>query len=218
MLCLNNVTIESRTSDQFINATQMCRAGGKRFKDWARLASTKELIDALQKNLTTGNPGTRVTTVETVCGRYGGSWIHPYLAVPLAQWISPTFSIAVSCWVNQWRNYSEINEKEFQRELSELKPSTISQKEKEIQLKLQIELDADVEFKTPSGYIDIITDDRIIEIKEYCKWKHAIGQIICYGIHHPQKQKKIILFGSGNIDEIICNACNKLGIEVQFIE
>jgi hypothetical protein len=30
-----------------------------------------------------------------------GSWIHPDLAVPLAQWISPSFSIQVSRWIRE---------------------------------------------------------------------------------------------------------------------
>jgi hypothetical protein len=49
-LVLNNITIESR-EDGFINATQLCKAGGKQFNYWHRLASTKELIEALKNNL-----------------------------------------------------------------------------------------------------------------------------------------------------------------------
>jgi hypothetical protein len=34
-------------------------------------------------------------------GNHSGSWIHPDLAVQLAQWISPVFSLKVSKWVRE---------------------------------------------------------------------------------------------------------------------
>jgi hypothetical protein len=50
-LILNNIAIESRKLDNFINATQMCKAGGKKFHDWCRLSSSKELIKMLENSL-----------------------------------------------------------------------------------------------------------------------------------------------------------------------
>lgn len=41
-LILNNIVIDSRECDNFINATQMCKAGEKQFNDWYRLDHTKE--------------------------------------------------------------------------------------------------------------------------------------------------------------------------------
>ena len=32
----------------------------------------------------------------------GGTWLHPKLAIALAQWCSPTFALQVSDWVMQW--------------------------------------------------------------------------------------------------------------------
>ena len=46
-LVINNITIISRSEDNYINATQLCQAGGKKFYDWSRLDSTKELINTL---------------------------------------------------------------------------------------------------------------------------------------------------------------------------
>lgn len=93
-LTYNNMVIESRSSDNFINATQLCKAGGKHFKHWYALDSTKELINMLDGNLKVGIPTFK--SVDVKKGRYGGSWIHPDLAVQLAQWISPMFAIQVS--------------------------------------------------------------------------------------------------------------------------
>jgi hypothetical protein len=48
-LQLNDITIICRSSDGFINATELCRAGGKQFKDWMKLKSTKKLLDGYKK-------------------------------------------------------------------------------------------------------------------------------------------------------------------------
>ncbi len=100
-LVLNNIVIESRESDNFINATQLCKAGGKSFREWNRLDSTKELIKELEKNLHVGYPTCKKQLIETSRSKYKGSWIHPDLAVPLAQWISPAFAIQVSRWIRE---------------------------------------------------------------------------------------------------------------------
>jgi hypothetical protein len=108
-LNINGIIIKSR-EDGFVDATSLCKAGGKQFNDWYRLETTKELIKALEQEeiLITGYPVIKnedgITTFKSVdvCkGRYGGSWIHPDLAVQLAQWLSPTFALQVSRWIRQ---------------------------------------------------------------------------------------------------------------------
>lgn len=119
-ITLNGISVLSR-EDGFINATAMCKAGDKKFNDWVRLESTKELIKALEEaenlkaeipvsefnvagisideNLKTGIPVFK--SIDVNKGKYGGSWIHPDLAVQLAQWISPIFSLQVSKWIRE---------------------------------------------------------------------------------------------------------------------
>lgn len=100
-LTFAGVTIESRTSDNFINATQLCKAGGKMFKNWYRLPNTRGLITEL--NSQTGSymsqPVVDIITDGPV--KLRGSWIHPDLAVQLAQWISPAFALQVSRWIRE---------------------------------------------------------------------------------------------------------------------
>lgn len=31
-----------------------------------------------------------------------GTWVHPYVAINLGQWLSPQFSVQVSKWVTEW--------------------------------------------------------------------------------------------------------------------
>ena len=108
MITLNNVSITSRPIDHYVNATQLCQAGGKLFKDWFRLESTKELINELS-----ADGGILPSAfVETNKGGNNkseqGSWIHPDLSISLAQWISPKFSIQVSKWVRTLFNKGSV--------------------------------------------------------------------------------------------------------------
>ena len=98
-LTLNNIIITSRSDDNFINATQLCQAGGKQFNDWYRLNTTKQLINEIESE--TGIPVSQLIDIKK--GNSSefnqGSWIHPELAIQLAQWISPKFAIQVSKWI-----------------------------------------------------------------------------------------------------------------------
>ena len=100
-LTFNGVVVESRKEDGFVNATAMCKAGKKEFKHWKSLESTKELIKVFEESqiLKVGIPTFKSLEVDK--GRYGGSWIHPTIAVQLAQWISPSFALQVSEWVRE---------------------------------------------------------------------------------------------------------------------
>lgn len=100
-LKLNGVTIASRPEDGFVNATALCKAGGKRFYDWNIKEETKALVQALESE--TGIPVSQLIDVKKGnTKKYTqGSWIHPDLAIQLAQWLSPMFAIQVSRWVRE---------------------------------------------------------------------------------------------------------------------
>ncbi len=71
--------------------------------------------------------------------------------------------------------------------------------------------------ETPVGYIDLVTSDVIIEIKEISQWKAALGQIISYGEYHQEKSKELYLFGSSTFDKgPIISICSKYGVKVTF--
>jgi len=86
----NSSIIIPMRKDGYINATNLCKAGGKKFNNWNKLKNTKELITALESE--TGFPVSQL--IE-------GSWIHPVLAIQMAQWISPKFFIQVSRWTKE---------------------------------------------------------------------------------------------------------------------
>lgn len=109
-ITLNGINVLAREKDGFINATLMCKAGGKLFADWKSLESTKELLQELMFEMTRN--GKLITTPDIQIyplidikkdeiSKEEGSWIHPDLAVCLAQWISPKFAIQVSKWIRE---------------------------------------------------------------------------------------------------------------------
>lgn len=107
-ITLNNIVITSRPIDHYVNATQLCQAGGKKFSHWFSLETTKELINELSSDA--GIPASLLA--DTNRGRSSkftqGSWIHPDLSIQLAQWISPKFAIQVSKWVRTLFNQGSI--------------------------------------------------------------------------------------------------------------
>lgn len=95
-LIINDDVIEYRKSDGYINATQLCKAGGKKFGHWYTLETTKKLISILASNI--GIPILNLVE-KNLGGNHSSTWIHPDLAVQLAQWLSPEFAIQVSYWI-----------------------------------------------------------------------------------------------------------------------
>ena len=88
--------------------------------------------------------------------------------------------------------------------------------EKEIQKRLCKELkNAKIEVETPCGFIDILTDNEIIEIKNGKNWKHAVGQILVYSKFYPKHKKRLHLFNTVN-DELINDFCRKNNISVSY--
>lgn len=118
---VNGIVVEQRVTDSFINGTAMCVAHGKDISDWLKTDETWELVTALaedlriepvqSKNRKSGNSVfTRVSASypSLVIVRRGspenggGTWLHPDLAIQLAQRCSGPFAIQVSRWIREW--------------------------------------------------------------------------------------------------------------------
>lgn len=93
--------VQQRASDGYINATAMCRAAGKLWGHYRENANTRAFLDALESDI--GIPISEL--VQSVKGgdpRIQGTWVHPQVAVHLAQWLSAEFAVKVSKWVYDW--------------------------------------------------------------------------------------------------------------------
>ena len=79
----------------------MSKAAGRQFADYARLKSTRPFLEALVSDM--GIPITE--QIQSVSGGFPelqGRWVHPRVAVNLAQWLSPKFAALVTKWVFEW--------------------------------------------------------------------------------------------------------------------
>ena len=120
---VNGVVVEQRMPDGFINATAMCTAHGKKIDSWFRTRDTLELFEVLAIDLSvpinysnlsnldvSRLSGTKYSKIfpNLVFSRGGspenggGTWLHPDLAIQLAQWCNKFFAIQVSRWVREW--------------------------------------------------------------------------------------------------------------------
>lgn len=93
--------IEQRRGDGYINATAMCVATGKLFADYSRLKTTEAFLVALTADM--GIPISEL--IQSVRGgdpTMQGTWVHPKVAIHLAQWLSPQFAVKVVTWVQDW--------------------------------------------------------------------------------------------------------------------
>src|SRR4051812_7408867 len=87
--------IQQRLNDGYINATAMCKAAGKLLNDYTRLRSTQEFLVALSRS--TGIPvHLLVRSILTGPNEHRGTWVHPQVAISLAQWLSADFAVLVS--------------------------------------------------------------------------------------------------------------------------
>ena len=78
-----------------------------------------------------------------------------------------------------------------------------------------------IEWGTPAGFIDVFTQDEIIEIKHYKNWKNGVGQLMAYGVYYPVHKKRLHLFAREGeralkYFEMATKLCVKKGIRVTF--
>ena len=99
---IDGVVIPQRPRDGYINATLLCKQAGKEFKHYNSNKVTKDFLTALSTEV--GIPTS--VLVQTLKGgnnpKLQGSWVHPQVAINLAQWLSPQFAVQVSKWVFEW--------------------------------------------------------------------------------------------------------------------
>lgn len=92
----NGTPISRRTSDGYVNATAMCKANGKRWKDYRESDRCQHYLDALESVAGISVHGLVESRSGGVGG--GGTWVHPQVAVDLARWISAPFAV----WMDGW--------------------------------------------------------------------------------------------------------------------
>ncbi len=96
-------------SDGYVNATALCKSVGKLFADWKRTQTAEELIITLGIDLSNMGIPILDLIITQVGGNHSGTFIHPDLAVPFAQWCSPSFSIQVGRWIRELMTTGKVD-------------------------------------------------------------------------------------------------------------
>lgn len=92
-----------------------------------------------------------------------------------------------------------------------------SLKELGINRRLAASMNAVSEYPTPSGNIDLLTSDSLIEVKSGESWKHGIGQLIAYGSHLPDRRLILYLFDYNGLDlDNVRWVCSRVNIKVML--
>lgn len=115
-----NAKISQRTKDSYFNATELLSIYNynssiqKVFGEYWSNKSTKEFIEEIEKDLflnignspylennmkSENNPIIVNKCYETKRGKGGSTWMHPYLFVDFAMWLSPQFKLQIIKWV-----------------------------------------------------------------------------------------------------------------------
>lgn len=205
----------------YINATKLCAVGGKQMCHWLENKGSKELIKEFENTLTEYD---KVLINDNSYGITRGTYVHPDLIPHIASWVSTKFACKVSKIINEWKQTSPENEFGYWNVMGESFKQTrynhtSEWKEAFIRDHIALEEDGSIEVETPAGFIDVLTADKIIEVKQEHNWKHALGQIKCYGFYYPTKEKWIYLFDCKHTNkDIINNICNFEGVLVKYIE
>ena len=93
----NEIDIKARPTDQYVDVTAMCKANGKEWSSYARLASAKRFHDELSRSLqkVQGPPvkvqGPLIMQVDGGPNEERGTYAHRRIALHCAAWISAEF-------------------------------------------------------------------------------------------------------------------------------
>lgn len=100
--------INQRTDNSFLNATDLLKIYNetsnypKRFADFWNNKATEDFINALlvEENLKVVNsPLLKNDLILTTKGKFGCTYMHPYLFIKFSMWLSAEFEVKVIRWV-----------------------------------------------------------------------------------------------------------------------
>ena len=198
--------------DGYINLTALCKSGKKEFSHWKENKKTKIFLQYLSSKL--DKPIDKLLIYQGGAIGERSTWGHPLIATNISSWISSEFAVDVSFWIEEWRMINN-NDEIYKTKINNLTPDSNNTVEKEIKFRLQKELGGLIEVETIDGFIDLLTDTEIIEIKTGENWKHALGQILVYSTYYPDHTKRIHLFDI-KPDENIESMCNKFNVSISY--
>lgn len=116
-LKVNGEEINQRLSDGYLNATEMCDVYSKEFVDYLQVRFTKRFLAELSRE-------TKIDKSELIQDKGEGYdiWVHPQVAINLAQWLSPKLAVLIPIWVLDWMQKPTISEEEPRNQFDDYDP------------------------------------------------------------------------------------------------
>jgi hypothetical protein len=195
-----DIITEIDLSTGFINATKMCKSAGKFWGNYYENKSTKDFIRELciilnckQEQILSSKKGGGTASP--------GTWVHSTIATNLASWCSAEFGAKVSIWIEKAKKEILPIKTEWNISIENIKPSYSNEVEQVVRDNLSRALNGIIEVESTHGFIDIMTNHEIIEVKYAENYKSAIGQILSYSQDFPSLKKRIHLYHS-EIDKL----------------
>jgi hypothetical protein len=96
-------------------------------------------------------------------------------------------------------------------------PEITIESESMVQISLQSREGGEREVETPSGFVDLLTDEYVIEIKHVKDWKDG-AKVLIYALNFPTRKPRVHLFGgySQNFRSLVEDTFSKLNIAVTW--
>jgi len=213
---MNDPVIVTR-EDGFVFITKLCQQANRLFKNWYSLKQSRRMIRLVAQDLDV-TPESLVNSVRGGCNQSRGTWVHPLLLTNIGQWLSGSFSIKISRWVEEWKESNPDNTAKYNQGLQDITADDSKKDNAEslVQIRLQEELGGEIEVETDFGFIDLLTKDEIIEIKLADNWKHGMGHVLAYSKFYPSHKKRLHLFAHEQEDPDIIEFCRKYKITVTY--
>ncbi len=203
----NNYQLEYRETDGYINITNLCKAGGKEFKNWNKNDKTKRFLEVLSSTVLIRT----VDLLKQEQGRNGErhTWSHPQVAVNIAQWISPEFDVLVSKWVYEIMLTGKVDIRD-NKTTQELDKMNIENKLLKNRVKL---LESKVLQKQPR---ETFEDNKNVVYVVTTEYKEAQGH---YKIGKAQNlQKRLSTLNTSDKHKVIYNTSCKTKKKMDLLE
>jgi hypothetical protein len=94
---VNEIEIKQRITDGYFNATAICEASDKDLVDYLELRKTTLFLKILSEE--TGIESAELIQPKNSTGEI---WIHPQVAINLAQWATPYLAVKIPQWIFEW--------------------------------------------------------------------------------------------------------------------
>lgn len=197
------LVIDTLTGESFVTVSGYARMSGK-----ARSTISERLKGVREEEI-------KEAQVQTAGGLQGVQLLKLTTCINWLLKDKPSFvgKLQIICKQNNI-NFPDVNYKNIYVK----EKLTYKNLEKKVKLRLNEIVNGIVEVPCKAGVADIVTQTQVIEVKKISEWKHAVGQVVIYGLEFPCKETRIHLYGacSEEYRQMIVSYCSLLSIIVSF--